>query len=319
MSAGSKRSSLTGRERSRELKQPCRRWSRRWTWRLWARLRDTNAIGVRPGWSYACPGQVDRVFGDHRESIYGLVRQIGALDFPIREGVSAAQGRRLFVRAHQRTPEVPPDPLRGRGPGGRAGVERVIVLPSFLESVMGSKRSKGRNRAPESPLRPAASRLAPNRLTRQAPKPSTSLARAGTALERSSGDHEAAERALSAASAELREQIAERERLEEERRRAEQGLREVRARFESAFTNAPIGMALVDMDGRWLQVNDALCRITGLHGSELKATTLRAITHPDDVDRRRRLRCGSPRRQDPQLPDREALPPRLRAITSGCF
>lgn len=62
-------------------------------------------------------------------------------------------------------------------------------------------------------------------------------------------------------------------------------MQEVQARFESAFDCAPIGMALVDMDGRWLQVNDALCRITGHSRSELEATTLRAITYPDDVDR----------------------------------
>ena len=54
-------------------------------------------------------------------------------------------------------------------------------------------------------------------------------------------------------------------------------------RFESAFDNAPIGMALIAMDGRWLQVNDALCRITGRTGDELKSTTLAAITHPDDA------------------------------------
>src|SRR5438270_12520041 len=55
-------------------------------------------------------------------------------------------------------------------------------------------------------------------------------------------------------------------------------------RFESAFDNAPIGMALVDMNGRWLQVNAALCRIIGYPEDELKATTLDAITHPDDVN-----------------------------------
>jgi diguanylate cyclase (GGDEF)-like protein/PAS domain S-box-containing protein len=33
-----------------------------------------------------------------------------------------------------------------------------------------------------------------------------------------------------------------------------------------------------------LQVNDALCRITGHTENALKATTLRAITHPDDID-----------------------------------
>jgi diguanylate cyclase (GGDEF)-like protein/PAS domain S-box-containing protein len=58
----------------------------------------------------------------------------------------------------------------------------------------------------------------------------------------------------------------------------------VRGRFESAFSNAPIGMALIDMDGRWLQVNSALCRITGHTESSLKETTLQALTHPDDVD-----------------------------------
>src|ERR1700737_1583691 len=37
------------------------------------------------------------------------------------------------------------------------------------------------------------------------------------------------------------------------------------------------------MNGRWLLVNEALCRITGYSQDELKATTLDAITHPDDV------------------------------------
>ena len=79
--------------------------------------------------------------------------------------------------------------------------------------------------------------------------------------------------------------MAERDRLEHERCVAERNLHDVQARFESAFTGAPIGMALVDMEGRWLQVNDALCRIVGFTREELKATTLNAITHPEDVDR----------------------------------
>ncbi len=83
--------------------------------------------------------------------------------------------------------------------------------------------------------------------------------------------------------AQLLQEIAARERAEHKRLEAEQGLREVRERFASAFANAPIGMALVDVDGRWLQVNDALCYITGYPEVELKATTLDEITHPDDV------------------------------------
>jgi diguanylate cyclase (GGDEF)-like protein/PAS domain S-box-containing protein len=61
-------------------------------------------------------------------------------------------------------------------------------------------------------------------------------------------------------------------------------LKETRERFESAFGNAPIGMALVDLDGCWFQVNDALCRITGYSECELRTKTLRSLTHPDDLD-----------------------------------
>ena len=49
----------------------------------------------------------------------------------------------------------------------------------------------------------------------------------------------------------------------------------MRSDFENAFTYAPIGMALVDMDGRWLQVNDALCRITGYTAEEICARPFR--------------------------------------------
>ena len=32
-------------------------------------------------------------------------------------------------------------------------------------------------------------------------------------------------------------------------------------KFAGAFTSAALGMALVSLEGRWLDVNDALCRI----------------------------------------------------------
>jgi len=72
--------------------------------------------------------------------------------------------------------------------------------------------------------------------------------------------------------------------LERRRKDAESKSGGVNGRFESAFSNAPIGMALIDMDGRWLQVNHALCRITGHAESELRAKTLRSFTHPEDMD-----------------------------------
>lgn len=67
-----------------------------------------------------------------------------------------------------------------------------------------------------------------------------------------------------------------------ERRRAEMELRQSEARFRNAFENAPIGMAMVGLDDRILQVNQALCDILGYTREELLATTVAAITHADD-------------------------------------
>jgi len=125
---------------------------------------------------------------------------------------------------------------------------------------------------------------APEPLAGQACRRITDSDSASMAQRRRMSGHERVESALASAKQQLRQEISERERLEAEARRAERSLREVRKRFESAFENAPIGMALIDMEGRWLQVNDALCRITGHTEEELKATTLSAITHVDDVD-----------------------------------
>ena len=54
-------------------------------------------------------------------------------------------------------------------------------------------------------------------------------------------------------------------------------------RFRSAFDFAPIGMALVAVDGHWLRVNRALRDIVGYPESELLATDFQSITHPDDL------------------------------------
>ena len=51
--------------------------------------------------------------------------------------------------------------------------------------------------------------------------------------------------------------------------RAEDERREAQELFETAFSQAPIGMALVGLDGRWLRVNAAVTRITGWVPEEL--------------------------------------------------
>ena len=68
-----------------------------------------------------------------------------------------------------------------------------------------------------------------------------------------------------------------------ERKRAENILRESEERFSSAFEFAPIGMALVALEGRWVKVNRALCELVGYSEAELLARTFQEITHPDDL------------------------------------
>ncbi len=68
-----------------------------------------------------------------------------------------------------------------------------------------------------------------------------------------------------------------------ERKRVERALRESEERFRGAFERSPIGMAFVAPDGRWLKVNDALCRIVGYTAEELLTKRWQDITHPDDL------------------------------------
>jgi diguanylate cyclase (GGDEF)-like protein/PAS domain S-box-containing protein len=70
-----------------------------------------------------------------------------------------------------------------------------------------------------------------------------------------------------------------------DRTEAEKRLAEEQNRWEGAFDNAPIGMALVDLDGGWLAVNRALCRLLGRDEAELLKTDFQSLTHPDDLGR----------------------------------
>jgi len=49
------------------------------------------------------------------------------------------------------------------------------------------------------------------------------------------------------------------------------------------FDNAAIGMAVVSLDGSWLQVNEALCKLLGYSEQELRATGFQRLTHADDL------------------------------------
>jgi len=67
-----------------------------------------------------------------------------------------------------------------------------------------------------------------------------------------------------------------------QRRQGEQALRKSEMRFRKVLETAPIGMALVALDNRFKQVNQAFCRISGYSWEELVNLTIADITHPED-------------------------------------
>jgi PAS domain S-box-containing protein len=60
-------------------------------------------------------------------------------------------------------------------------------------------------------------------------------------------------------------------------------------RFQLAFEHAAIGMAIVGMDGRWIEVNRSLCEMLGYTEEEFQHTTFQDLTHPDEIEISRRL------------------------------
>jgi len=82
---------------------------------------------------------------------------------------------------------------------------------------------------------------------------------------------------LSAANALLKHEV-------QERKRAEEALEQSETRFRNAFDFAAIGMAIVSPEGKWLQVNRALCEIVGYPAVELQLLTFQDITYPNDLE-----------------------------------
>ncbi len=64
---------------------------------------------------------------------------------------------------------------------------------------------------------------------------------------------------------------------------AEEALRESEERFRGTFENAAVGIAHVDVNGRFLRVNEKLCEIVGYTREELLGMTFQEITCPEDL------------------------------------
>lgn len=68
-----------------------------------------------------------------------------------------------------------------------------------------------------------------------------------------------------------------------ERKKALEKLQISEEAFRGNFENAAIGMALLDIDGKWLKINQTLCHIIGYSEEELYQLTFQEVTHPDDL------------------------------------
>lgn len=53
--------------------------------------------------------------------------------------------------------------------------------------------------------------------------------------------------------------------------------------LRSAFDRSPYGISVAGLDGRWLEINDAYCRLLGYERADLVGMSFRDFTHPDDV------------------------------------
>jgi diguanylate cyclase (GGDEF)-like protein/PAS domain S-box-containing protein len=67
-----------------------------------------------------------------------------------------------------------------------------------------------------------------------------------------------------------------------DRRASEAALREAQERFRGAFEEAPIGMAVTTLEGRFVEVNRALSELTGYTAEQLLALPGGGLTHPED-------------------------------------
>lgn len=68
-------------------------------------------------------------------------------------------------------------------------------------------------------------------------------------------------------------------------RETELALRESEEKFRLSFEDAPIGMALCDIEGNIVQVNPVFCRLLGYSETELQQMNIDTLSHPEDFHR----------------------------------
>jgi PAS domain S-box-containing protein len=83
------------------------------------------------------------------------------------------------------------------------------------------------------------------------------------------------------------------------RKRNEETMRQNEARFRSIYEQAAVGIAQIALDGRFLMVNNALCRMLGYEEKDLLGRKIEELIHPDDHSREVELRSAMLREHRP--------------------
>jgi PAS domain S-box-containing protein len=73
------------------------------------------------------------------------------------------------------------------------------------------------------------------------------------------------------------------------RRHAERALRASEERLRAMFSQAAVGIATAELDGRFVEANEKACAILGRPLEELRRHTFTGLTHPDDVEKTSQL------------------------------
>ncbi len=75
-------------------------------------------------------------------------------------------------------------------------------------------------------------------------------------------------------------------------RQVQEALAESEARYRTTFQQAPVGIASLSLDAKWVETNDTLCQMLGFSRDELVGRAALLVTHPDDRPAERRaLEC----------------------------
>lgn len=69
-----------------------------------------------------------------------------------------------------------------------------------------------------------------------------------------------------------------------ERKNAENSLKQSEKKFKSFFENATIGLAIQTINGKYIQVNKAICNIFGYTEGEMLSKSVQELSHPEELE-----------------------------------